>query len=117
MRIEGRVRAPLPEALRTWLRALGYGDLDQALSFRYDWFQVVEYGHLSGAVIFAQDDLGNFYAYAPADGSVVVFSRSSRAYAVLAPSFMGFIEELERRDFKLGRWVDGVHLLLYDSNA
>ena len=113
-RVEGKVRARLPEDLRAWLLAVGYGDIDQVLSIRYDWFHAIEKGHLSGAVIFAQDDLGNFYAYSASDGSILFFDRSSREYARVAPSFLSFMEELERRDFKLGTWMNGLDLLPYD---
>jgi hypothetical protein len=116
-RIESAVGAPLPEDLKAWLLAVGYGDVDETMSFRYDWFHTIEQGQLSGAVIFAQDDLGNFYACSPNNGSIHFFERSASEYATVAPSFHAFMEELERRDFKLGEWMDGLSLLRYDGNA
>jgi len=105
-RIEQEVRTILPTDLREWLLEAGYGDVNEQLSFRREWFRAVEHGHLTGAVLFAQDELGNFYAYVPADGSIVYFCRSSPEYAVLASSFRDFMEELEYRAFKLTEWVD-----------
>lgn len=87
--IEQEVRASLPADLREWLLEAGFGDLNEQLSFRREWFRPVEQGHLCGAVLFAQDDLGNFYAYVPANGNIIYFCRSSP-------------------EFKLREWVDGL---------
>ncbi len=54
-RVEGKIGVPLPEDLKAWLLAVGYGDLDESLSFRYDSFCPITQGRHSGAVIFAQD--------------------------------------------------------------
>jgi hypothetical protein len=115
--VEGQVNAKLPADLKTWLLAIGYGDIDGDLSFRAAWFKNVDRGEAKGAVIFAQDTLGNFYAYKPQDEHILLFSRSSPEYAVLAPSFRAFMEELERRDFKVLDWVESVALLPYDWGA
>lgn len=116
-RVEHRVGTQLPEGLRAWLLAAGYGDVDDVLSFRYDWFHTIEEGHRKGAVIFAQDELGNFYAFTSEDGAIHFFARSSPEYATVAPSFQAFMEELERRDFKLLQWMDSLALLPYDRDA
>ena len=116
-RIESKVGASLPEDLKTWLLAVGYGDVDETLSFRYDWFHTIEEGHLRGAVIFAQDILGNFYAYSPANGSILFFARSAPEYAIAAATFEAFMDELERRDFKLVEWMDSLAVLPYDRDA
>jgi len=115
--IEQKVGAPLPEDLKAWLLRVGYGDVDETLSFRYDWFHPIEEGQLKGAVIFAQDDLGNFYTYMPKVGSIHYFARSSPEYATVAQSFSAFMEELEHRDFKLSEWMDSLALLPYDRDA
>jgi hypothetical protein len=109
-----KVRAALPEDLRDFLVVVGYGDIGGQLSFRQAWFAPVESGHLVGGFTFAQDDLGNYYASSPKDGSVVFFNRSAPEYSVLAPSFRHFIEELERRDFKLSEWIGTVACVPYD---
>jgi hypothetical protein len=116
-RIEKKVEAALPEDLRVWLLSVGYGDVDETLSFRYDWFSQVRQGHLRGAMIFAQDDLGNFYSYSKNGSNIIFFSRSSHEYAAVAPSFQAFMEELERRHFKLGEWIDSLQCLPYDRDA
>jgi hypothetical protein len=116
-RAENKVGTRLPEDLKTWLLSVGYGDVDEVLSFRHDWFHAIDQGHLKSAVIFAQDELGNFYAFSPVDGSIHFFARSSPEYATVAPSFRTFMEELEHRDFKLGEWMDSLVLLPYDRDA
>ena len=116
-RVEAKVGARLPEDLRAWLLAVGYGDVNDVLSFRYDWFHTIDQGHRSGAVIFAQDELGNFFAFTPEDGAIHFFARSSPEYVTVAPSLRAFVEELERRDFKLLEWMDTLALLPYDRDA
>jgi hypothetical protein len=116
-RVEAKVGARLPEDLRAWLQAVGYGDVDDVLSFRYDWFHTIDQGHRGGAGIFAQDELGNFYAFTPKDGAIHFFARSSPEYVTVAPTFRAFMEELERRDFKLLEWMDNLALLPYDRDA
>ncbi|WP_208115123.1 SMI1/KNR4 family protein, partial [Roseateles toxinivorans] len=116
-RIESKVGTALPEDLKVWLLSVGYGDDDETLSFRYDWFSQIRQGHLRGAVIFAQDDLGNLYAYTKISSNIVFLPRSTPEYADVAPSFLAFMEELERRDFKLGEWVDGLPCLPYERDA
>jgi hypothetical protein len=117
VRIEEKVNVALPEDLKAWLLAVGYGDIDEDLSFRSEWFKQVEQGELKGAVLFAQDSLGNFYAYMPKDGRIIFFSREAPEYAILALGFRAFMEELEHRDFKVLEWVDSVSALPYDWDA
>lgn len=113
-KVEGKVGATLPPSLAAWLAAVGFGDIDEDLSFRAEWFSVVEQGELKGAVLFAQDTLGNFYGYHSVDERIVFFSRTEPGYAVLAQSFREFLEELERRDWKVMDWVESVPLLPYE---
>ena len=115
--VERRLHSKLPADLKAWLLMVGYGDIDEDLSFRAEWFKDVDRGEAKGAVMYAQDTLGNFYAYAPGDERIILFSRSSPEYAILAPSFRAFMEELERRDFKVMDWVESVALLPYDWGA
>jgi hypothetical protein len=113
-KVEGKVGAPLPASLAAWLATVGFGDIDEDLSFRAEWFSVVEQGELKGVVFFAQDTLGNFYGYHPVDERIVFFSRSEPGHAVLAQSFREFLEELERRDWKIMDWVGSIPLLPYE---
>lgn len=116
-KVELQVEAKLPQDLKAWLLAVGYGDLDESLSFRSEWFTKVEQGKLKGAVTFAQDELGNFYAFVPGSGAIVFFSRSASEFAVLASSFSSFMAELEIRDFKVIEWAASVPALPYAWNA
>lgn len=113
---EERVNTALPADLRAWLLLVGYGDIND-LSFRFEWFSQVEQGALRGAVRFAQDALGNFYAYVPSDERIVFFSRSAPEYAVLALRFRAFMQELERRDYKIIEWVERLAGLPYSWAA
>ena len=111
--------ASLPADLNEFLECLGFGDIaDDELSFRREWFSAVEFGSLKGAaVLFAQDVLGNFYAFVPPTSRIVYFSRGESGYAELAPSFTSFMEELQRRQYELLKWVDSLDLVPYDWNA
>jgi hypothetical protein len=115
--VEVKVGAKLPDDFQVWLLTAGYGDIGEDLSFRPEWFKRVEQGPLRGALLFAQDTLGNFYAFTPRDERVVHFSRSTSEYAVLAPNFYSFVKELERRSFEVLQWVDSVDFSPYDWNA
>jgi len=115
--IEERTRQRLPEDLRSWLLAVGFGDIDGVLSFRKEWFELVEEGELKGGFRFAQDELGNFYACPPGEARVIFFSRSEPAYATLAPTFREFLEELERRDYKVIEWAESVEWIPYAWTA
>jgi hypothetical protein len=59
--IERRIGIAMPSDLRRWLQALGYGDVDEELSFREEWFVAMERGELKGGALFAQDPQGNFF--------------------------------------------------------
>jgi hypothetical protein len=107
----------LPADMRAWLAIVGFCTLNDELSFRPEWFRRVEAGVLKGALMFAQDSLGNFYGYVPADGTIVFFSRSEHGYAVLAPSFRGFLEGLETRHLKVTEWAESLNLAAYDWQA
>jgi hypothetical protein len=106
--VEARIGISLPEALSAWLAAASYGDINQVLSFRSDWFNVIDRGELKGHVVFAQDILGNSYSFSPADGTIHFICRSAPEYAFLSRHFAAFIEELERRDFQLEEWTDSL---------
>ena len=115
--LEAQLGIQFPESLQQWLLLVGYGDVKEDLSFRAEWFSLVENGALKGNVIFAQDILGNFYAFDPQGGKVFFFSRSTPEYAAIAMDFQSFMEELERREFKIIDWMDSLPLLPYDWNA
>lgn len=114
---EARVGRALPEDLKSFLSLVGFGDVGEDLGFRKEFFSSVEEGQFKGGTQFAQDILGNFYAFPPDDGRVLFFSRSEPGFTVLAPSFLAFLEELQRRDYKLIEWVDSVELSPYAWSA
>lgn len=106
-RLEGKIGNVVPASLREWLLTVGYGDIDDALSFREAWFFPIEKGPLQGGATFAQDILGNFYAF-DALGAIYFLSRSKPACALIADDFCAFIEELIRRDYRLSDWMDAL---------
>ncbi|QNM96727.1 SMI1/KNR4 family protein [Chitinimonas koreensis] len=110
--LDSKVGTALPAALRDWLLAVGYGDIDDELSFREAWFAALETGPLQGSATFAQDTLGNFYAF-DAAGRIYFLARSEPAFTVVAENFSVFVEELIRRDYKLGEWMDAVKMETY----
>lgn len=73
-----RIGATLCADLKLWLLTAGFGDIADTLSLRAEWLHVVERGQLAGAVLFAQDDLGNFYGIGPEDGGVCFVDRHRR---------------------------------------
>ena len=112
--LQHKLGCHLPESLRAWLLELGYGDINDELSFRSEWFSVIDRGELQGHVFFAQDDLGNFYSVGPADGRVHFVCRSAPEYALMAHGFQVFMEELERLDYQVVQWAESLPALPYD---
>jgi len=111
--IEAKINCKLPVSLRQWLLSAGYGDINESLSFRKNWFQVIDRGQLEGHVIFAQDILGNFYAFNPYSEDIFYISRSYNGYASVATDFQTFLLELIERDYHLGPWMDSLELKDY----
>jgi hypothetical protein len=110
---EAHVRRTLPSDLKSWLLLVGFGDVGEELGFRKEFFSPLQAGEFKGGTQFAQDVLGNLYAFPPNDERVVFFSRSEPSYAVVSPTFMVFMEELQRRHYKLIDWVDSLELSPY----
>lgn len=112
-KLEEEIGTSLPNDLRNWLLVLGYGDIDEELSFRREWLASIESGHLKGGARFAQDILGNFYAF-DSSGRIFFLSRSEAVFAAMSKSFLEFIEELVRRDYKLVDWVNTLETQKYE---
>ena len=112
--IERRLDRSLPAGLRSWLLEAGYGDFNEEFALRKEWFRLVDRGQLEGGLFFAEDILGNFYCFSPKDEGVYFIARKAPEYAVMAKDFTSFLEELERRAFELGKWVDGLSVVPYD---
>jgi hypothetical protein len=104
----------MPDDLRAWLVAVGYGDLSDQLSFRKEWIAPIEIGQLKGGARFAQDVLGNFYAFGSSGGTIYYLARSEAVFAPIATSFLGFIEELVRRDYDLANWIGTLETQKYE---
>jgi hypothetical protein len=111
--LEHELGCHLPASLRTWLLAAGFGDINDHLSFRREWFSSIDRGELEGHVIFAQDDLGNFYSFSPTDGAVHYISRSAPEFALMATNFSTFLQELESRQFELQAWAEDLNVSPY----
>lgn len=111
--LDRKIGTPIPNELRDWLFAVGYGDIDEEISFREEWFTAIESGQLKGGAIFAQDVLGNFYAF-DSLGKIYYFPRSQSVFAIMSESFLKFIEEIIRRDYKLIDWGDSLETQPYE---
>jgi hypothetical protein len=111
--VERKIGIAMPSDLRRWILALGYGDIDEDLSFREEWFVAIESGELKGGALFAQDTLGNFYGF-DICGCIYFFSRSAPVFSKLSESFSEFIEELVRRDYRILDWVDALATQRYE---
>jgi len=112
-KLEEEIGISLPNDLRNWLLAVGYGDIGDELSFRREWLKRIESGQLKGSALFAQDILGNFYAF-DASGRIFFLSRSGPTFAEMSKDFLAFIEELVRRDYKLVDWVNALETRRYE---
>ena len=105
VKLERELGCELPTGLRAWLLAAGYGDINERLSFRKEWFSSIDLGELEGHVIFARDDLGNFYSFAPSGEAVHYICRSAPEFALMATDFSAFLHEPEQRSFELEPWA------------
>jgi hypothetical protein len=111
--VERKIGIALPRDLRRWLLTLGYGDIDEDLSFREEWFAAIDTGELKGGAMFAQDTLGNFYGF-DVRGRIYFFSRSEPVFSAISESFSEFIEKLVDRDYQMAGWIDGPARREYD---
>lgn len=102
--IAKKLNCKLTVGLSKWLRSAGYGDINETLFFREDCLGTINHGTLAGYVTFARDELGNVYAFDPADGAVYYIDQQHRAYARLSNDFLSFLQELIRRDYNLAEW-------------
>lgn len=111
--IEKKIGTQIPEDLQRWILAVGFGDIGDEISFRKEWFAVIDEGPLRGGARFAQDILGNFYAF-DSLGSIYYLSRSQPVFAVISKSFCQFIAELISRDYRLIDWVSTLETQGYE---
>jgi hypothetical protein len=115
--LEQKLGVAFPPSLKSWLLRAGFGDINEQLSFRAEWFNRVDRGQLEGHVIFAQDDCGNFYAYSPDSGAIFFIRRSAHEYAQIATEFSEFLGAFEQHRFELQDWTDKLQVMPYDWTA
>jgi hypothetical protein len=114
MAVEKESAVMLPDDLKRWLLTVGYGDVADELSFRKDWLAVINRGKFRGSMIFAQDILGNFYAFDSKSDHIYYLSRSEQVFARMSENFLMFMTELVRRDYKLVAWTETLESHEYD---
>jgi len=112
--IEKRLNIYFPPALRAWYLRAGFGDIDDVLSFRKEWLSVIDRGALKDHVIFAQDDLGNFFSFSPEDGQIHYLCCSTPEYGLIASDFAAFLDEFVSRSYQLEGWVGSINTTHYD---
>jgi hypothetical protein len=110
-----RLDCKLIVGLSQWLRAAGYGDINDTLIFRDDYFSTITQGALSGYVAFARDEAGNAYAFKPQDGSIYFVSGHENGYAQIAADFHTFLQELIRRNYNLPEWRESLAITRDDG--
>lgn len=91
-----------------WLRAAGYGDINDTLIFRPEYFSTITHGALTGYITFAHDEAGNAYAFKPQEGSIYFISGHENAYARMSDNFLHFFQELIRRGYNLAQWRESL---------
>jgi len=106
-----KLEKKLAVGLSQFLRNAGYGDINETLMFRNDYFACISQGALTGCVTFARDELGNAYAFKPEDGCIYYISLHESAYARMSDNFMSFLQELIRRDYNLAQWRETLPLV------
>ena len=111
LRLANQRRVPLPDQLIAFLSEFGFGEINDELSFRYEWLKLVEDGPLAGHLIFGQDEQGSFYTVGPLSGAVHYLSRSGLGCCKLSSSFNEFLREAAAHGFRIVEWVESQPLL------
>lgn len=106
-KVKASVGVDLPSSLSYSLSEAGYGGIRE-LSFREEWFSVIDRGELEGHIIFAQDDVGNFYSFCTEIGLIHYICRVEPEYACIANTFSDFLRELVVREYRLREWYEGL---------
>jgi len=110
-----RLDCKMAVSLCQWLRAAGYGDINDTLIFRDEYFAPISHGALTGYITFAHDEAGNAYAFKPGDGGIYFISAHEAGYARMANDFRDFLQELIQRDYNLPQWRETLKLTRDDS--
>jgi hypothetical protein len=114
-RIAKKLDCKLSVGLSKWLLSAGYGDIENTLSFREDWFCLLENGPLQGMVAFAQDNQENTYAYDPKDDAIYFVGNDG--FARMADDFREFLQELVKRKYNLAAWRDSLQLQQHGDSS
>lgn len=112
-----RLDCKLVVGLCQWLRAAGYGDINDMLIFRDEYFAAISQGALKGFITFARDEAGNAYAFKPEEGDIYFVSAQEHAYARMADDFHAFLEELIKRDYNLAQWRESLLMVKDDDSV
>jgi len=94
--------------LSKWLRLAGYGDIDESLTFREEYFSKIDGGSLGILVTFARDPAGNQFAFSLNDGTIYLIHHPDLLKVRLSDSFISFLQELIRRDYQLHDWITAI---------
>jgi len=94
--------------LSKWLRFAGFGDIDEVLIFREEYFSKIDGGPLGFLVTFARDPAGNHFAFSLNDGSIYLIHQPDLFKTCLSESFTAFLQELIQRDYQLQDWISGI---------
>jgi hypothetical protein len=94
--------------LSKWLRLAGYGNIDEALIFREEYFSKIDGGPLGFLVTFARDPAGNHFAFSLTDGTIYLVRQPDLLKTRLSDSFTSFLQELIRRDYQLNDWISDI---------
>lgn len=114
-RVAKQLDCKLTLGLSKWLLEAGYGDIEDSLSFREDWFCLISHPPLPSLVVFAHDNADNLYAYDPKDDAIYFIAADNGGYAHLADDFCAFLQELIRRDYNLAAWRGSLTLEKFDA--
>jgi len=114
--VEARVGAAIPADLRDWLLLVGYGDINEALSFREEWFKRLDRGPLVNTVVFAQDILGNHYVFS-VSGEISYLCRTAPEYALVAQNFLTFITNFIEAGYSEERMIETFRTQRYELQS
>ena len=95
--------------LSKWLRLAGYGDIDDALIFREEYFSKIDGGPLGSLVSFAKDSAANIFAFSEIDGTIYFIHQPDMTKIRLSDSFTLFFQELIQRDYQLKDWISNLY--------
>ncbi|KAG1694681.1 hypothetical protein GQR58_006681 [Nymphon striatum] len=112
--IQNQENIIFPQELISWYLKAGFGDINEVFSLRKEWLSIIDRGELKNHVIFAQDDLGNFFSFSQVNGEINYICRHEYVYALLATNFLDFLSNLEKQSFNLQEIIDNLDTASYD---